>query len=231
VELRGLCSRRERLRVEVNVIRSLSVKRRVWSPAVVKRKVPLDPGLGRSHGVVGMQIDLFVLDRLPQPFDEDVVAPRIAPVHADADFVPLQYIDEARVNCDPWSVLKISGGPYRLIASSSASTQKSAVMLLEIRQLSTRRLNQSMTATRYTICGPAGYRSRCRFSFIRERNVCGGASSLRRHSGIQKIAGIEGLIFGNRRVKFRLASRRGLAADNGPLPSSSAFAAFCSIGD
>jgi hypothetical protein len=48
----------------------------------------------------------------------------------------------AAVNYDPRSVLKISGAPYRLIASSSASTQKSAVMLLEIRQLKTRRLNQ-----------------------------------------------------------------------------------------
>ena len=56
----------------------------------------------------------------------------------------------ATVNCEPWSVLKISGAPYRAIASSSASTQKSAVMLLETRQLKTRRLYQSITATKYT---------------------------------------------------------------------------------
>jgi len=42
-----------------------------------------------------MQIDLFVFDRLPQPLDEDVVAPRTASIHADADFVSLQHIDEA----------------------------------------------------------------------------------------------------------------------------------------
>jgi hypothetical protein len=36
------------------------------------------------------------------------------------------------------------------MASSSASTQKSAVMLLETRQLNTRPLNQSSTATKYT---------------------------------------------------------------------------------
>jgi hypothetical protein len=54
------------------------------------------------------------------------------------------------VNCDPWSALKIYGAPYFAIASSSASTQKSAVMLFDIRQLRTFRLNQSMTATKYT---------------------------------------------------------------------------------
>src|SRR5271170_725013 len=54
------------------------------------------------------------------------------------------------VNCDPWSVLKPSGGPYFVIASSSPSTQKSAVMLSETRQLRTLRLYQPMTATRYT---------------------------------------------------------------------------------
>jgi hypothetical protein len=53
------------------------------------------------------------------------------------------------VNCDPWSVLKISGAPYRAIAYSSASTKKSAVKLFEIRQLRTLRLYQSIMATRY----------------------------------------------------------------------------------
>jgi hypothetical protein len=43
-----------------------------------------------------MQIDLFVLDRLPQSLDEHVVAPGAAPVHADLDSVPLQDLDEAR---------------------------------------------------------------------------------------------------------------------------------------
>jgi hypothetical protein len=43
-----------------------------------------------------VQIDLFVLDRLPQPLDEHVVAPGAAAIHADANFVSLQHIDEAR---------------------------------------------------------------------------------------------------------------------------------------
>ena len=50
------------------------------------RPAPIDGCAGRA--VPG-------LDRLPQPFDEHVIAPRTASIHADADFVSLQDIDEA----------------------------------------------------------------------------------------------------------------------------------------
>ena len=43
----------------------------------------------------------------------------------------------------------ISGGPKHWIASFSASTQKSASSVFEMRQASTLRVNQSMIATRY----------------------------------------------------------------------------------
>jgi hypothetical protein len=52
------------------------------------------------------------------------------------------------VNCEPWSKLKISGRPCLTIASSSASTQNDASMLIDTRQDRTRRLNQSSTAAR-----------------------------------------------------------------------------------
>jgi hypothetical protein len=45
-------------------------------------------------------------------------------------------------------VLKISGHPYFAIASSTASMQKSALSVTDVRQLSTRRLAQSITAAR-----------------------------------------------------------------------------------
>ena len=51
--------------VKVNVIRRVAVKRRVRTIGVVKRKVATDAGLGCSNGGVGMQVDLFVLDRAP----------------------------------------------------------------------------------------------------------------------------------------------------------------------
>lgn len=58
-------------------------------------------------------------------------------------------MNSEQVNWAPWSVLKISGVPNFASASSSASTQKSAAMLLESRQARTLRLSQSMMATRY----------------------------------------------------------------------------------
>ena len=58
-------------------------------------------------------------------------------------------VHSSHVNCEPWSVLKISGTPNFDIASSSASTQKSAVRVFERRKLSTLRLATSRIATRY----------------------------------------------------------------------------------
>lgn len=53
------------------------------------------------------------------------------------------------VNCDPWSVFMISGGLNLWMASFSTSTQNSASSVLEMRQASTLRVNQSMMATRW----------------------------------------------------------------------------------
>ena len=52
------------------------------------------------------------------------------------------------VNWLPWSVLKISGLPCLARASSSASTQKSASIVIDTRCARTRRLNTSTTAAR-----------------------------------------------------------------------------------
>lgn len=52
------------------------------------------------------------------------------------------------VNCDPWSVFMISGGPNLVMAPFSASTEKSASTVFEMRQASTLLVYQSMIATR-----------------------------------------------------------------------------------
>src|SRR6266853_1229111 len=59
-------------------------------------------------------------------------------------------INIGEVNCEPWSVLEISGAcrPTRN-AASQASTQKAASSVLLNRQPNTYRLHQSITATKY----------------------------------------------------------------------------------
>jgi len=50
-----------------------SAKRLVWAARIVEGKVASEPRAGVGHGVVLVKIDLFVLDRAPEPLDEDVV--------------------------------------------------------------------------------------------------------------------------------------------------------------
>ena len=56
-------------------------------------------------------------------------------------------VKSARVNCDPWSVLKISGVARRS-ASSRASRQNAVSSVTDTAQLTTYRLYQSKIATR-----------------------------------------------------------------------------------
>jgi hypothetical protein len=44
--------------------------------AVVEIQIPADRSTRLADAIVGPQIDLFVFDGAPEPFDEDVVAPR-----------------------------------------------------------------------------------------------------------------------------------------------------------
>jgi hypothetical protein len=50
------------------------------------------PGL--ADGLVGMQVNFFVLDLAPDQFDEHVVAPAALSIHADGDALLLQSTDE-----------------------------------------------------------------------------------------------------------------------------------------
>jgi hypothetical protein len=57
-------------------------------------------------------------------------------------------LKSALVNWLPWSVLNIVGLPNRASASSTTSIQNATSSVIDTRQASTRRLNQSTTAAR-----------------------------------------------------------------------------------
>ena len=57
-------------------------------------------------------------------------------------------VKAALVNWLPWSVLKISGLPWRAKASCTASMQNSTSIVIDSRQAKNRRLNESTTAVR-----------------------------------------------------------------------------------
>src|SRR3954463_3032979 len=78
--------------IEVGLVRRLPVKAGVGSPSIVEGQVPADRGPGLADPVVGPEIHLLVLDRSPEPLDEDVVAPGavLLPhgLHAQQSLVP-----------------------------------------------------------------------------------------------------------------------------------------------
>ena len=43
--------------------------------AVEEVQIPADRGARLADAIVGLEIDLFIFDRAPQPLDEDVVPP------------------------------------------------------------------------------------------------------------------------------------------------------------
>lgn len=83
----GLSCRWEWQRIEVHLIGCLAVKRGMRTALVVEAEIAFQalPCLG--DGVVGMQVDLLVLDAFLEPFDEHVVDPATLPIHALLDAV------------------------------------------------------------------------------------------------------------------------------------------------
>ena len=60
------------------------------TPLVEEAKVGLKPLPEISNAVVGVQIDMLVLHRAPEPFNKDVIHPSTLAVHADRNVVRLQ---------------------------------------------------------------------------------------------------------------------------------------------
>jgi hypothetical protein len=57
---------------------------------IEKVEVPAQRSARFCDGVVGLEVDLLVLHRSPEPLDEHVVAPGALAVHADGDPVLLK---------------------------------------------------------------------------------------------------------------------------------------------
>ena len=57
---------------------------------IKEAEVGLKPLSEISNAVVGVEVDMLVLHRAPEPFDKDVVHPPSFAIHADLDLVGLQ---------------------------------------------------------------------------------------------------------------------------------------------
>ena len=57
----------------------------MWAAAVIEVDVAAYLRSRLLDRLIGMQIDMLIFDRLPEPFHEDVVAPTSLAIHADGD--------------------------------------------------------------------------------------------------------------------------------------------------
>lgn len=48
----------------------------MWASAIAKGQISDNADAGVGHGLVGVEVDLLVFDRPPEPLDEHVVPPR-----------------------------------------------------------------------------------------------------------------------------------------------------------
>ncbi len=106
--------------------------------------------LARSaDSLIGVEIDLFIFETPPQPFDKDVVAPASGPIHTDLNVVSLQEPRKLLAG-ELAALIRVEDrrGPYRVSASCTASMQKSVVNVLDSRHANTRRLAQFRIAQR-----------------------------------------------------------------------------------
>jgi hypothetical protein len=117
---------------------------------IVKGDPRSDAALGIATVDIALEVNILVFQRPPEPLDEDVVHPQrprpsmemATPAAARAP------VKAAEVNCEPRSVLKISGLPNFASASSSAARQKETSIVFDSRHASTTLDAQSMIATR-----------------------------------------------------------------------------------
>ena len=130
------------------ICRRAVAERLVGAPVIVKAEVAVQrlEQIGPAGEIAG--VDEFVLQAAPQALDESVVQGTAPSIHADGDVALLQW----RQKVGRGELRALIGVPdFRLPkrnAASSAAKQQPVSIVLESSQLSTKRLNQSITATR-----------------------------------------------------------------------------------
>jgi hypothetical protein len=137
--------------VEVHLIGRLRIQAGVLPGNVVEVDVTADGLPGLVDRGVGVQGDLFVLETRSTKIRRGESRQR--PLPSMLILIPSFFsrpVKVSLVNWLPWSVLKISGLSFLERASSSASMQKEASMVIDSFQASTRRLYQSTTAAKAT---------------------------------------------------------------------------------
>src|SRR5215218_10943064 len=91
---RGAADGRDRLVVEIDLLRRPRAQARVRPSSIVESQVPAERSTRIAYAVIGPQVDLLVFHRAPQPLDEHVVTPGAAAIHANADRLVLQHLRE-----------------------------------------------------------------------------------------------------------------------------------------
>ncbi len=81
----GLCRQGLWRTVEVYLIRRERIQAGVWMGDVEEVDVAADVCSGLLDRLVSVQIDMLILDQLPEPLDENIVAPAAFAIHADGD--------------------------------------------------------------------------------------------------------------------------------------------------
>ena len=148
------CCHVVRQMVEIDLLRRPRAQARVWPSFIVKSQVPAERSTRIAYAVIGPQVDLLVFHRAPQPLDEHVVSPGAAAIHADADRLVLQHPREGRAG-ELAALVGVEDLRFAVTRPAAAvplpctaSRQNSASSVIDSRQASTRRLNQSSTAAR-----------------------------------------------------------------------------------
>ena len=77
--------------VIVKRARWYSVKTGVRTSSVIEIDVVPNRCSGLSHRIIGLEVDLLILDGSPEAFYEDIVSPTPFAIHADTDVVLLEF--------------------------------------------------------------------------------------------------------------------------------------------